>query len=393
MILHVEGTYESGMLKLKESLPIPEHTTIIGLIKSPLGTRSEDDAWRLIQDSLAFYATTGPFAVSEALTSHVPINRSLLEVWEAADDHHLNDASSQWQSGPMRDFFSRLRKVATTDSPVLILAESGTEKEVAALAIHKRSSRKANSFVAIKCGGIPENLLAEELLRFEKRVSAGGDSQRAGGTLFLDDIDTLPIALQMRLLKLMRGHTFEQLGAKKEIQIDIRVIAATSVDLLQAVREGRFLEDLYYHLTVVTLKLAPLRERREDLLVMAQDFLQKHASAVSKNLLRFSKATVATIASYEWPGNVRELENTIKRAVIMADTALLTPRDLQLQSPVTSVRRLGLKEARAALDRDLIKQSHERHQGNVSQMAAELGVSRPTLYDLMAKAGITAHTV
>ena len=267
---------------------------------------------------------------------------------------------------------------------------------MAALAIHKRSKRRDNSFVPFKCGGIPENLLADELFGFERRASATVNTQRqgriantAGGTLFLDEIDALPPALQMRILKIVRDHILEQPGTNKEMQIDTRVIAATNIDLAQAVKEGKFLEELYYQLTVVTIGLPALRERKTDVVVLAQDFLRKHALDNSKQALRFSKAAVSAIENYDWPGNVREMENRINRAVIMAENSLITPEDLQLKKlPASSVPSHSLQEARMSFERELIQETLRKHGGKIAPAALDLDVSRPTLYALMEKYGI-----
>src|ERR1035441_204308 len=262
MVVRIEAIYESGMLKLQKALPLPEHTAVTALVKSPLGTREEEDAWQFIQEGLPLYTTEGQFEGPATSASHNRIDESLLKVWEAPNDDHLEDAVSQWESSSMREFFRAIRKVATANTPVLFLAEGGTEKEMAALAIHKRSTRKDNPFVAIRCGGVPESLLTDELFGLERRANATVNTQSqgrvastAGGTLFLDEVDALPPSLQMRILRIVREHVLEQPGGKKETQIDIRLIAATHNDLAQAVREGKFLEELYYQLTVVTIGL------------------------------------------------------------------------------------------------------------------------------------------
>jgi two-component system NtrC family response regulator len=397
MIVPVEAIYESGKLRLQNALPLPEYTIVTALVKSPLGTREEEDAWQLIQAKLQRYATEGRFEDFEVSASHNIIDKTLLKVWESPDKNHTEIPVSEWESSSMRDFFNTICKVAISNIPMLILAESGTEKEMAALAIHKRSSRRDNPFVAIKCGGIPENLLSDELFGLERRVNATVNAQRqgrianaAGGTLFLDEIATLPPALQMRVLKIVRDHVVEQPGGNKEAQIDTRLIAATNVDLAQMVREGKFLEDLYYQLSVVTIGLPPLRERKTDVVVLAQDFLRKHASENCKQALRFSKAAVSAIESYEWPSNVRELENHINRAVIMAENSLITPEDLRLKKlPTSAVPLRSLQEARVAFEREMIQQALRRHGGKIAPAALDLDVSRPTLYALMEKCGIT----
>jgi|ERR1035437_2245744 two-component system NtrC family response regulator len=395
MIVRIEAIYESGLLKLQEALPLPEHTKVTALLKSPLGTREEEAAWHFIQEGLPPYATEGQLEGSGAAASHNIIDKPLLKVWESPDDIHLEDAMSQWESSSMQEFFTAIRKVARANIDLLILAEGGTEKEMAALAIHKRSTRRDNSFVAIKCGGIPESLLTEELFGFERPANFTVNTKRQGrianiegGTLFLDEIDALPPSLQMRILRIVRDHVLELPGGKNETQIDTRVIAATSIDLAQAVREGKFLEELYYQLTVVTIGLPPLRERKADIVVLAQEFLRKHASENCRHSFRFSRDAVSAIENYDWPGNVLELENRVKRAVIMAEGKLLTAADLELESHSAVTTSFNLKEVREAADRELINRALRKHSGSIAPAALEMGISRPTLYELMSKYGI-----
>ena len=395
MVVRIEAIYESGMLKLQKALPLPEHTAVTALVKSPLGTREEEDAWQFIQEGLPLYTTEGQFEGPAAFASHDIIDKSLLEVWEAPNDNHLEDAMFQWESSSMREFFRAIRKVATANTHVLILAEGGTEKEMAALAIHRRSTRKDNPFVAIKCGGVPENLLADELFGLERRANATVNTQRlgrianaAGGTLFLDEIDALPPSLQIRILGIVRDHVLEQPGGKKETQIDIRLIAATNIDLAQAVREGKFIEELYYLLTVVTIGLPPLRERKDDIVVLAQNLLRKLASDNCKRALRLSRRAVSAIEKYDWPGNVLELEKRLKRAVIMAEGELLTAADLELEGPSAVPASLNLKEAREAVEREVINRALRNHSGKITPAAVEMGISRPTLYELIEKLGL-----
>jgi two-component system NtrC family response regulator len=383
MIVHVEAIYESGMLKLKEALPLPEHTTVTALVKSPLGTAEEADAWKFIQEGLRTYAIEGQIRDWGEATSHNIVDKRFLEVWESPDDIHLEDTMAQWESSSMHEFFAAIRKVAKANISVLILAEGGTEKEMAALAIHRRSTRRDKPFVAVKCGGIPESLLTDELFGVERRK--GLIAKTAGGTLFLDEIDALPPSLQMRILRIVRDHVLEQIGGAKEAQIDTRVIAATSIDLAQAVREGKFLEDLYYQLTVVTIGLPPLRERKTDIVGLARAFLRKHASENSREALRFSRDAISAIENYDWPGNVMELENRVKRGVIMAEGNRLTATDLELEAPRAVTVSDNLKAARDAAEREVINRVLLKHSGKVAPTAVELGISRPTLYELMEK--------
>jgi len=295
----------------------------------------------------------------------------------------------------MQEVFASIRKVATTDVPVLIVGESGTGKELVARAIHRQGSRKGSQFITINCGAIPENLLESELFGHEKGAFTGAHIQRKGrfetaqgGTLFLDEIGELPLPLQVKLLRFLQEKKVERIGGREEIFVDARVLAATNRDLKLEINEGKFREDLYYRLGVVTILLPPLREREEDILVIATALLQRYADENRKKITGFTKQALQAIEAHNWPGNVRELENRIKRAVIMVEGSKITPEDLELSSAFKKYGSQGLKEAREALERDFIERAISKNRGNITQAAADLGISRPTLYELMEKLGM-----
>jgi two-component system NtrC family response regulator len=298
-------------------------------------------------------------------------------------------------SPQMQRVFSSIRKVATSDAPVLVLGESGTGKEMVALAIHRRSSRKDGLFVAINCSAIPETLLESELFGHEKGSFTGAHVQRkgriesaSGGTLFLDEIGELPGLLQVKLLRFLQEQRIERVGGRQEIQVDTRIVAATNVDLKKAIAEERFREDLYYRLAVVVISLAPLRERRDDTLLLAQSFLRRCTVNSGKGKLSFDQEALRALARHRWPGNVRELENRVKRAVIMAEGRRLTAQDLELDDVSALPQAASLKEAREAVERQMVQSALLRHGGKIAPAAAELGISRPTLYELMEKLAI-----
>jgi len=295
-------------------------------------------------------------------------------------------------SPAMQGVFAQIEKVATTDAPVLILGESGTGKEMAAQAIHQRGARKEASFVAINCGAIPETLLESELFGHEKGAFTGAHAQRkgriemaSGGTLFLDEIGELPPPLQVKLLRFLQEQRIDRIGGRTPIKVDARVIAATNADLTRAMHDNTFREDLYYRLAVVILKLPPLRDRPSDVPMLGKAFLQKFAQDMGKPVARFSQDAQKALQTYTWPGNVRELENRIKRAVIMADGPSVTATDLELTGKLPMARNRSLKEAREALEREMVQEALRRHNGKISAAANDLGVSRPTLYELMDK--------
>ena len=295
----------------------------------------------------------------------------------------------------MKGVFDLIRKVSTTDAPVLLLGESGTGKEMAAQAIHQRSKRKNGPFVAINCSAIPETLLESELFGHEKGAFTGAHVQRKGrietahgGTLFLDEIGEVPLPLQVKLLRFLQEQRIERVGGRQEIQVDTRVIAATNADLKKGQSEGTFREDLFYRLAVVQIILPPLREREDDVLVLARAFLQRFANESGKTGLMFSQEALRAIRQHAWPGNVRELQNQVRRAVIMCDGKRISAEDLELGSTKPAVQGLSLKEARERLERDMVQQALQKHLGKITAAAADLGVSRPTLYELMDRLGV-----
>ncbi|MBL9167529.1 MAG: PEP-CTERM-box response regulator transcription factor [Verrucomicrobiales bacterium] len=300
-------------------------------------------------------------------------------------------------SPQMQVVFETIRKVAGSQVPVLLLGESGTGKEVAARAVHRKSTRFEGSFVAINCGAIPDNLLESELFGHEKGAFTGAHMQRpgkielaSGGTLFLDEIGELPLALQVKLLRFLQEQRIERVGGRREIEVDARVVAATNVDLKKAMQEGKFREDLYYRVAVVSIRIPPLRERSGDTLVLAQSFLRRFAGESNRPNLRYSPSALRALEQHPWPGNVRELENRVKRAVIMAEGATVKPSDLELNGgPVSAPSgRRGLKEAREELEREMVEEALRRHEGKISPAAVDLGISRPTFYELIEKLGI-----
>jgi two-component system NtrC family response regulator len=297
-------------------------------------------------------------------------------------------------SSQMQAVFDAVRKVASTEAPVLISGESGTGKELAARAIHRLSRRKGGPFVAINCGAIPENLLESELFGHEKGAFTGAHIQREGrfeaaqqGTLFLDEIGELPPTLQVKLLRFLQEQVIERVGGRREIPVDTRVICATNADLRKAMSEGRFREDLYYRIGVVIIAIPPLRDRRGDIQLLATVLLERLA-VEHKRSLNFSRKALDAIQAHPWPGNVREMENRLRRAVIMTEGSQITPADMELGGPYEAFECLGLVEARAALEKDLIQKSLAKNKGNLTRCAEELKISRPTLYELIEKLGI-----
>jgi two-component system NtrC family response regulator len=298
-------------------------------------------------------------------------------------------------SKKMQDVFSTIRKVATTDAPVLITGESGTGKELVARAIHRLSIRESKPFIPINCSAIPENLIESELFGHEKGTFTGAHAQRKGrfemaegGTLFLDEVGDLPLTLQVKLLRFLQEKTIERVGGREQIEVDTRVLAATNRDLEEAMKNSTFREDLYYRLNVVKISLPALRERNADVVLLAKTFLDRYTGEIRKKIKGFSSQAIESIERYPWPGNVRELENRIKRAVIMSEGKKITLEDLEMKSIAGSKECIVLKDAREILEKELILKAMARNENNLTKAASDLGVSRPTLYDLMEKLGI-----
>jgi two-component system NtrC family response regulator len=309
----------------------------------------------------------------------------------------------------MQDVFKTVGKVAKSSAPVLILGESGTGKEMVANAIHRRSPFKDKPFLAINCNAIPENLIESELFGYEKGAFTGANTQRvglietaAGGTLFLDEIGDLPLPVQVKMLRFLQEKRIQRVGGRTEIEVECRVLAATHVDLTKAIAAGRFREDLYFRLAVVVCKLPALRERGDDIVLLAKDFLKRFGTQHRREGLAFTPQALQAILRHSWSGNVRELQNRIQRAVIMADGRRITEEDLEIDASAQGGRNgdpdgagqnganaQGLKEAREKLEREMIAEAMDRHEGNISAAAKDLGISRPTFYELMSKLGLS----
>lgn len=288
-----------------------------------------------------------------------------------------------------------VEKVAPSDLSVLLLGESGTGKELLARALHQLSPRAVKKFVAINCAAIPENLLESELFGYEKGAFTGAAKQTKGkvelgegGTLFLDEVGDLPFSLQAKLLRFLQERVFERVGGREEIAVDIRIVCATHQDLSTLIKDGRFREDLYYRLSEIVVKIPPMREREGDLTLLAHAFLEKFCKSQSRSLQGFSPEALQAIEAYRWPGNAREMENFIKRAVIMTDGPQITQLDLGLNLSDEVIEPLNLRQVREEAERKALVRALGRVGGNMLQASELLGISRPTLYDLLNRHGI-----
>jgi two-component system NtrC family response regulator len=287
-----------------------------------------------------------------------------------------------------------IERVATAQVSVMLLGASGTGKELLARGLHNASLRSAEPFIAINCAAIPENLLESELFGYEKGAFTGAVKTQEGkielaegGTLFLDEVGDIPLPLQVKLLRFLQERVIERVGGRKSIPVDVRIVSATHQNLDAMIASGRFREDLFYRLAEIVVRIPSLAERHGDAVLLAHHFLGKYSRQNNRNFKGFTPDAIAAISDWPWPGNVRELENRLKRAVIMADSSRLSAADLDL-ALVADDASLSIKGAREAADRIVIRKVLARSENNMTTAARQLGISRPTLYDLMKQYGI-----
>ncbi|MBU6269753.1 MAG: sigma-54 dependent transcriptional regulator [Betaproteobacteria bacterium] len=299
-------------------------------------------------------------------------------------------------SPAMRAFTQRLRKVIDSDAPVLIGGQTGTGKELVAHAIHRHSRRAAGPISVVNCGAIPATLIQSELFGHEKSAFTGATQRKIGrieaangGVLFLDEIGDLPLDMQASLLRVLQERTISRVGSTQTLPVDFRVIAATHVDLAQAVRLGTFREDLFFRLNVLQLTVPALRDRGDDVLALADRFLRRALAQNPGSRPRgFSARAIDALRAHDWPGNVRELINRVQGAVVMGENRLISPEDLGLAAVAPPRESLTLDDARASFERNLLASSLRANGNKVSQTARQLGVSRVTLYRLINKLNI-----
>ncbi len=313
----------------------------------------------------------------------------------------------------MHSVFHSIRRFAATDAPILVTGESGTGKELAARAIHERSDFRHGPFVAVNCGGLPANLVASELFGHEKGAFTGALNRRIGhielagaGTLFLDEIGDLPLDLQANFLRCLETKTIERVGGNTMIPVNIRIVAATNVDLEDAVNRGQFRHDLYFRLNVLRIHLPPLRERTADIELLVRFFIQRMAAEMGLAERQVTARAIEALKAYSWPGNIRELISNIRRALVMAEREMLDIPDLALDGPVVrcGTRSVGMAEFHEAppaaprsepllkvrdhAEAEAIVAALERNRYNVSKAARDLGIARATIYKRMVKLGI-----
>lgn len=382
-------TPEEGLRILASILSIAPGTKVIALTRKD----DRDDAVKAVQAG-AFDFFCRPFE-PEVLALVIDRARHL-----AGLEEEIHRLSQRIGKTPLSGLITRdpgmlrvcrqIEKLAPTDATVTLIGESGTGKEVLARGLHQLSGRREYRFVAINCAAIPETLLESELFGYERGAFTGAVRQTPGkielangGTLFLDEIGDLPFSLQAKLLRFLQERVVERIGGREEIPVDVRIVCATHRRLRDLIVTGDFREDLYYRLTEMVVEIPPLRERAGDAALLAHNFIRRLASQQGKDRLTLADDALKSIECHPWPGNVRELQNCLKRAVILADGQVIRPEDLGLAREAADLHYLNLRQAREEAERAAVLRAMAHTNGNIARAAEILGISRPTLYDLL----------
>jgi two-component system NtrC family response regulator len=388
-----EGVDE-GMATLREILTIAPQTKVIVVT----GNHDRDNAVRAVSlGAYDFYQKPVDTDVLRLIVSRAFHIYALEEQNRALREAQLHSPFEGLiaTDDAMRKVCRMVEKVAPTDVSALILGESGTGKELLARAVHSSSHRKAGRFVAINCAAIPEQLLESELFGYEKGAFTGAAKQTIGkietadgGTLFLDEIGDMPLTLQAKLLRFLQDRKIERVGGRQEISVNVRIVCATNRDLQDLIREQRFRQDLYFRIGEVTIEIPPLRDRRGGAAVLAHAMLRKFGAGHGRPRRGFTEAAIAALEAYPWPGNVRELENKVKTALIMGDGPMISAADLGLADGADASLLFNLRDVRARAERQVITQVLSIVDNNISRAAELLGMTRPTLYDLLERHGL-----
>jgi two-component system NtrC family response regulator len=387
-----------GLAALKQILEISPHTKVIVIT----GNDDRNNALKAIEmGAYDFYQKP-----VDADVINVIVSRALSLATIEADNRTMKsvvgcDTGIIGSSEGIDRLRLMVQRIAPTEITALLLGESGTGKEVTAKAIHKVSERSDKPFVAINCASIPENLLESELFGFEKGAFTGAHKTTLGkiecaqgGTLFLDEIGDMPYHLQAKLLRFLQEKVIERLGGRKEIPVDVRVVCATNQNLEEMVQEKSFREDLFYRITEITLNIPPLRDRDEDVLILANFFLQQYAKEYKRTAKSFADDALYGLQHHKWPGNIRELQNKVKSSVIMSTTNQVTAFDLGFFDKENAAYKLSLnlRVVREEAETIAIQKAYALTEGNMSKTSALLGITRPTLYALIEKYNIAINT-
>lgn len=391
-------TPEQGFKLLEEAAALAPHTRIIVIT----GNAEQENAVKAVALGAADFCAKPidlkilKIILARTYTLHAleEENRRLLQ-----QNNQCGSLCGMLGISPaMTKVFELLKRAGATDYPVLISGDTGTGKEMAARAVHSLSARTEQPMVTINCGAIPENLLESELFGHEKGAFTGASSRQIGkfeqadqGTIFLDEIGELPLAMQVKILRVLQESTIERLGGTRTIKLNVRVIAATNVNLEDAVKAETFRQDLFYRLNVIPLQIPDLQQRPEDLLPLAHAFLAEEAGRQNRGRMSFSPAALTALSLHDWPGNVRELQNRIRRALGTTLDKIITPVDMGLEAmnpEPENQHLLSLKKAREQAEIQVVRRALSLSNNNISRAAKFLEISRPTLHDLLKKHNI-----
>src|SRR6201991_691345 len=403
------GTAAGGLLDLSSCFQQHEIAAFescltmpnVGWVAATAPGQLQDAALRRLVRDYCFDYVTVPYS-GDRIVDSVGHAYGMISLGETASNDATQTAGTEGEMvgscDAMLALFRSIRKVAMTDAPVFISGESGTGKELTAVAIHERSARRNAPFVPINCGAIPPHLLQSELFGYERGAFTGANQRKIGrveaangGTLFLDEIGDLPMESQASLLRFLQEGKIERLGGHESIAVDVRIISATHVDLEDAMREGRFRADLFHRLCVLRVDEPPLRARGKDIEILAHHILHKFKSDSARKIRGFTPSAIEAMYNYNWPGNVRELINRVRRAIVMAETKLISAEDLDLAN-FSAQQTMSLAQAREAAEKRAIESALLRHRHRLNEAAADLGISRVTLYRLMVSHGLRDAT-
>lgn len=383
--------------KVKEDSPLTEVILITGHASAETAVRAmKEGAYDYITKPLNIDELK--IIIAKAVEKHQLLSENVYLKKQLRDKFEF--ANIIGTSPAMQQLFALMKRIVKTDSTVLVTGESGTGKELVAKAIHFNGQRRDKPFIAVHCGAIPENLLESELFGYMRGAFTGAVRDKLGkfeaanqGTIFLDEIGTMPMQLQTKLLRVLQEEEVERVGSTRPVKIDVRIIAATNLDLAEEVKKGTFREDLFYRLNVIPLPLPPLRERTEDILPLAKHFLAKYCKEMQRRSMTLAKDALEALESYQWPGNVRELENVMERTVALTEGDTITLNDLPhniREDALTRVTEKGvdLVKTLSEIERSMISDALALADGVKARAATLLNLNRTTLVEKMRRLGM-----